>query len=83
MTMRSAAIVAIAAICASMLLIFVAPAAEVTLNPAERANCDRQGGCEVVSNAWMRAQLKAAFDLGFQAGIERVEMIRSCKPPTI
>lgn len=69
--MRAAALVMLAAIAAGLLtMIAAAAAAELGLTPQEQASCQAQGGCEVVSNAWLRAQIRASFDLGFKTGAE-------------
>ena len=82
--MRAAAVVMLCAVAAGLLaMIAAATAAELAMTPAERASCQAQGGCEVVSAAWLRAQIRAAFDQGFKAGAETgAKEATSChKPP--
>ena len=41
-----------------------APAYELTLTDAERAKCEIEGGCEMVTIRQMRAALRLAYDAG-------------------
>lgn len=42
----------------------LATAAEITRTGDERAACAAEGGCLLVSRAWIEAQLRAAFGQG-------------------
>lgn len=62
-------------IAAAMLAAAAVYAAELT--PEEHAGCKAEGGCNVVSRAWLQAQLKAAFSAGYVEGKGAVK----CAPP--
>ena len=48
--------------CAAMCI--NAPAYELTLTPTERAKCNEDGGCDIVTFAQMRAAMQLAYDAG-------------------
>jgi hypothetical protein len=83
--MRAAAMVVLAAIVlaialtAALAITLPARGAEITLPPDERARCQAEGGCALMTAAWLRAQLQEAFSSGFSAGKESV---RCARPPT-
>lgn len=39
-------------------------AADATLTPDEQVHCQLQGGCVLVTNDWLRSQIRAAHDAG-------------------
>lgn len=41
-----------------------APAYELTLTAPEKAKCDSDGGCDIVTRAQLRAALQLAYDAG-------------------
>jgi hypothetical protein len=48
----------------------------VSLTTQEAAGCQTEGGCEVVSAAWLRSQLTNAFSAGYKAGKEGARCAR-------
>lgn len=67
--MRLTATIALLSLCAA------AYSADITLTPAEDAHCTMQGGCAFVTNEWLRAQVKAAYEAG------RKESADLCRRP--
>jgi len=49
---------ALLALCAA------AYSADATLTPDEQVHCQLQGGCVLVTNDWLRSQIRAAHDAG-------------------
>lgn len=58
------AIILLAVLFASLAVL----AAGMVLTPEEQADCEEQGGCEIVSVAWLRSAIKAAHEAGFKQG---------------
>jgi len=83
--MRAAAwaMLALSAAAAALIVVLAlapeARGAEAILPPEERARCQAEGGCAIVTAVWLRAQLQGAFSSGFAAGKESARCLR----PTI
>lgn len=73
--------VAVVVFVVALLAALAALAFKSELSEAERAACDAQGGCAVVSAAWLRSQIRQAFNAGFAAGAERARESATCKSP--
>lgn len=79
--MRAAACIALAIIVGLTLLAgAVASAADApdagTSEPDPLAHCAEQGGCAVVTLAWLRSQLRDAFTAGHRSGRESIKCAR-------